>query len=84
VICRKVAQRRRCATRTVAGAPLPTLAGAQASLPRRGLVYATGTARRGRVVLDARRSVPAGRYSLGLHFRREGRQATARLVLDIR
>jgi hypothetical protein len=84
VICRKVAQRRRCATRTVAGAPLPTLAGARASLRRRGLVYATGTARRGRVVLDARRRVPAGRYSLRLRFRREGRQATARLLLDIR
>jgi hypothetical protein len=79
VICRTVTvrvrgrkvKRRRCKTRLITGtATFRTTGRARASLTREGRRYATGTAGRGRLVLHARRSLPAGRYTLTLRYRR--------------
>ena len=78
VICRTVTvrvrgrkvKRRRCKTRLITGtATFRTTGRARASLTREGRRYATGTAGRGRLVLHARRSLPAGRYTLTLRCR---------------
>jgi sugar lactone lactonase YvrE len=82
-VCRTVKAHRRCAPRRVSGAALPAAA-ASASLMRGAVVYATGTARGGRLVLDARRAVPAGSYMLKLRYRRAGRRTTARQAISIR
>ena len=76
---RKV-KRRRCSTRLISGtATFTTTATARASLRRGGVLYATGTASRGRLRLNARRRVPAGRYTLTLTYRR----ITTRTVITI-
>jgi hypothetical protein len=73
VTCRVVKQHRRCTTSLVRGTVKFTITGrAKATLTRRGVRYATGTARGARVVLHARRRVPAGRYTL-----RVGRHAVS-------
>ncbi len=82
-VCRTVKAHRRCATRRVIGATLPGSA-ASASLIRGAVVYATGSVRAGRLVLSARRAVPAGSYTLKLRYRRAGRWTTARQAISIR
>jgi streptogramin lyase len=65
-------KRRRCTTRLISGTATFTTAGtARASLTRHNTLYATGTASPTRLVLDLRRSLPAGRYTLTLN--RHGR-----------
>ncbi len=81
-VCREVKAHRRCATRRLTGATLP--AAASASLTRGRVVYATGSVRAGRLLLDARRAVPAGSYTLKLRYRRAGRWTTARQAISIR
>ena len=55
----------RCATRMVTGAVPPTAATrAQATLTRGRLTFAAGTAHKNRIVLNARRKVRAGAYTL--------------------
>ncbi|HTC72293.1 MAG TPA: choice-of-anchor D domain-containing protein, partial [Solirubrobacteraceae bacterium] len=65
----------KCTSRPV---PTPTTFTAsvleRASLGRHGFVYASGTAEKGRVVLNARRALAAGRYTLTL-VRGHGRYA---------
>jgi virginiamycin B lyase len=73
VTCRVVKKHRRCKTRVVHGSVTFTTAGrAKATLTRRGILYAKGTARGARVALRARRPVRAGRYTL-----RVGRETVA-------
>ena len=81
-VCRRVDGHRRCSTRRVTGATLP--ARATASLIRGRVVYATGGVRASRLVLDARRDVPAGGYTLKLRYRRAGAWTTARQAISIR
>ena len=70
VTCRVVHHHRRCTTSVVHGTVKFTTTGkAKATLTRHGVRYATGTARGARVVLHARRRVPAGRYTLRLGHR---------------
>ncbi|MCW3020088.1 MAG: Kelch domain protein [Solirubrobacterales bacterium] len=68
----------KCTSRSV---PTPTTFTStsieRAWLDRRGLVYASGTAEKGRVVLHARRALVAGRYMLTL-VRGRGRHAVVR------
>ena len=69
---RKV-HRRECRTRLITGTATFTATAARATLIRGRVIYATGTARLNLLVLDARRRVPAGRYTLILR-RRDGRR----------
>jgi hypothetical protein len=50
----------------------------RATLSRGRVVYATGSASRGRLVLRARRTVRAGRYTLAIGHRAGGRLVTSR------
>ncbi|MHB1837756.1 MAG: kelch repeat-containing protein [Solirubrobacteraceae bacterium] len=69
--------RRRCTGVTVgASLSLAGKADATATLRRSSTVYATGLLRGGRLILDTRRKVSAGRYTLTLR-RRHGRHWTA-------
>jgi PKD repeat protein len=64
---------RQCTTTLVSGTVTFTATiSARARLSRAGVLYATGSLRRGRLVLHARRPVRPGRYTLALR-RREGR-----------
>ncbi|HEX6020662.1 MAG TPA: choice-of-anchor D domain-containing protein [Solirubrobacter sp.] len=84
-ICSTAKHRRRCATRQVIGRkPVLPATAARASLTRGRKLYATGTARAKRLTLKARKRVPAGRYTLTLRFRHEGRQTMARTRIAIR
>jgi hypothetical protein len=84
-ICSTAKHRRRCATRRFVGdKPVLPIATARASLTRGRKTYATGTARAQRLTLNARKRVPAGRYTLTLRFRNDGRQTTARTRIAIR
>ena len=67
--------RQRCTTRLVSGTVTFTTTPARATLTRAGIVYATGTADLGRLVLHTRRAVRPGRYLLILR-RRDGRRWT--------
>jgi hypothetical protein len=70
VTCRVVKKRRHCKTSVVHGTVMFTIARkAKATLTRRGVRYATGTVRGARVILHARRRVPAGRYTLRIRHR---------------
>jgi hypothetical protein len=51
---------------------------------RRHVIYATGTARNGRLVLDARRRLRAGRYTLTLRHWSNGHLSIARTPITIR
>jgi virginiamycin B lyase len=74
-------ERRRCRTRRLRGTPnFATPGAAHATLTRGHDVYATGTARRSRVVLDAHRHVRAGRYRLTL---RTGNEIIRRVRIRI-
>lgn len=74
-------KRKRCTTRTLAsGATFTTDARAKASLSRRGVVHARGTATR----LTATRKVPPGRYTLTITSRRDGVTTSVRRVVTIR
>ena len=78
-------ERRRCKTRLIRGTATFTIpAGARASLTRHHVLYATGTAHRGRLVLHARRRLPAGRYTLTLRHRRDGHPTITRRPITIR
>jgi len=81
---RKV-KRRRCTTRLLSGTATFTTSGtARASLTRHGVLFATGTASHARVVLYARRRLPAGRYTLTLSYHRHGHGITTRTPITIR
>jgi hypothetical protein len=68
--------KRRCRTRVTTGtATVKTRA--RASLTRRGVLYATGSARPGSLRLVARRQLRAGRYTLTL---RSGHDTTRRTI----
>jgi virginiamycin B lyase len=91
VICRTVTvevrdrrvRRSRCTTRLISRT-LTFSGTARASLARRGVLYATGTARRGRLALHARRPVPPGRYTLTLRYRRHGHPIATRTPIRLR
>ena len=70
---RRRVRSRRCSTRVIIGAVTFTTGFARATLARGRVIYATGGARAGRLVLHARRPVRRGRYTLILS-RREGRR----------
>jgi hypothetical protein len=73
---------RRCTQRVMtADTTFATTGTARASLNRRGVVYATGTATAKRLRLRARRPVAAGRYTLVL---RHGKRVTARAPITLR
>jgi virginiamycin B lyase len=77
-------KRRRCTTRLISGtASFTTGATARATLTRHGRRYATGTATHARLVLHARRRVPAGNYTLALSYRRHGHRVTTRTPITI-
>ena len=78
----RTVERRRCRNRRLRGSPdFATVGAAHATLTRRGIVYATGTARRSRVVLDVHRRVRPGRYRLTL---RQGNEVLRRVRIRIR
>jgi hypothetical protein len=70
VTCTKVKGKQRCTTKLVSGTVKFTAAGAQATLSRRGVVYAAGTARiaggRTSLRLTPLRTLRSGRYTLTL------------------
>ncbi len=70
VTCKKVGGKQKCTTRLVSGTVTFTVASARATLSRRGVVYAAGTARKLRghmsLRLIAMRSLRPGRYTLTL------------------
>ena len=77
-------KRRRCTTRLIGANAMFTIpATARASLTRQHVLYATGTAHDARVVLHARRRVPAGRYTLTLRYRLHGHPTTTRAPITI-
>jgi streptogramin lyase len=86
-VCRNVkvrgANRRRCQNRAI-GTTLTISGTARASLTRHGLLYATGTAQSAGLVLQARRRVPAGRYTLTLRYRGNAAPATTHTAITIR
>lgn len=78
----RTVERRRCRNRRLRGSPdFATVGAAHATLTRRGIVYATGTARRTRVVLDIHRRVRPGRYTLTL---RQSSRIVRRVRIGIR
>jgi hypothetical protein len=92
VICRAIAvnarghrvKRRHCTPRQMT--PTTTLTipgGARASLTRSRTIYASGAARGGQLVLDARRRLQAGRYTLVLRYRRQRYVITSRTPVTI-
>ena len=81
----KRVKRSSCTTRLLAAPATFTIpAIARASLTRNHVLYATGTTPHARVVLHARRSVPAGSYSLILHYLLHGHPTTTRTPITIR
>jgi collagen triple helix repeat protein len=78
-------KRKTCTTRTITGTATFTTSVAHATLTRNGIIYATGTATRTRLTLDATRRVPAARYTLTLTHRVGHRKVvTRRLSVRIR
>jgi virginiamycin B lyase len=78
-------KRRRCTTRLISGPATFTIPSrARARITRHRRVYATGTLCRGRLVLDTRRRVDGGRYTLTLRYRRDGRAVTTRTPITVR
>jgi hypothetical protein len=75
--------RRICTTRTLAATLKPQTGAARASLSRAGVLYATGTATGTRVTLQLRRRLSAGRYTLALTYKRNGRTITKRTPITI-
>ncbi len=81
---RKGKKHETCKTRTIAsGTATFTTATAHATLERKGVVYATGTATRGRLMLRDTRRVPSGRYTLILTYRSGGSKITKRFEIRI-
>jgi streptogramin lyase len=77
-------KRRRCTTRLASATATFTTAGtARASLTRRDVLYAAGTASGTRLVLQLRRRLPAGRYTLTLTYRRHGARIATRTPIAI-
>ncbi len=74
----------KCTTKVISGIVKFTLTASEAALVRGGVVYATGTATRGRLVLRARRLVRAGRYTLTLTRRQGQRRVTTSQQITIR
>lgn len=70
--------RHTCTTKLVSRAIKFKTTATKATLTRGKTVFATGTVRRGRVLLDARRRLRSGRYALTLRPKRNGRRATRR------
>ena len=79
---RKVTHQK-CTTRLIGTSATFTVAAARATLLRGNAVYATGTARSGRLVLRGRRKIRAGRYTLVLRRLAEGRWITTRRAIRI-
>jgi hypothetical protein len=81
---RKGKKHETCKTRTIAsGTATFRTATAHATLERKGLVYATGTVARGRLILRDTRRVPSGRYTLILTYRSRGSKITKRFEIRI-
>jgi hypothetical protein len=81
---RKGKKHETCKTRTIAsGTATFTTATAHATLERKGVVYATGTATRGRLMLRDARRVPSGRYTLILTYRSGRSKITKRFEVRI-
>ena len=75
--------RHKCQTKLISGTATFTSALAKATLSRRGVVYATGTASLTRLVLRARRAVKPGRYLLTLTSGPRGARATTRREITV-
>ncbi|HVA18554.1 MAG TPA: hypothetical protein VMU55_00090, partial [Solirubrobacteraceae bacterium] len=93
VTCRSVMRKvkgkrkttRRCTTRLVSGTVTFTAtSSARARLSRAGVLYATGSLRRGRLVLHARRPVHPGHYTLVLRGRERRAAITIRQQIRLR
>ncbi len=81
---RKGRRHETCKTRTIAsGTATFSTATAHATLERKGVVYATGTAARGRLMLRDTRRVPSGRYTLILTYRSGRSKITKRFEVRI-
>lgn len=80
----RAVKRRKCTTKVIAGSATFTTTAARASLTRGQVVYASGRAWLDRLVLHARRRVPAGRYTLILRRQAGRRSITTRqpIVID--
>jgi hypothetical protein len=76
--------RRKCTTKVISGGASFTTTRADAMLTRGNVLYATGSAWHGRLVLHARRTVRRGHYVLTLRWRDGPRTIAVRRRLTVR